>query len=228
VPPGIRLTPPAEAAAASIAVRALAGSDGPVIVLVGRLDRAKGHLDVVSAARRLVARHEGFRVLFLGADEPSQPRFGDELRVALEQAGMAGRVLLLGHRDDAQDILAGSDVVVVASQSSGRHRMGQEGFGLVAVEAMAVGTPVVAYASGAVPEVLGECGVLVPPRDVAGLAEGIDRVLTDERLRARLAECGRRRAREYSLEAAATLMTAHYREVSAASTAACRAGRSAL
>jgi glycosyltransferase involved in cell wall biosynthesis len=75
----------------------------------------------------------------------------------------------------------------------------REGFGLVLAEAMACGTPCVAYDVPAVREVLadGEAGVLVAPRAVAGLARAIDRLLDDAAERERLISAGRRQVAEY-------------------------------
>jgi glycosyltransferase involved in cell wall biosynthesis len=78
---------------------------------------------------------------------------------------------------------------------------------------MSVGTPVVAYAYGGPPEVLGDCGVLVPPGDRDALQEGLARVLEEAQLRELLAERGRRRARErFSLAAMIKATETCYRE----------------
>jgi len=89
----------------------------------------------------------------------------------------------------------------------------REGFGLVLAEALACGTPCVAYDVPAVREVLadGAAGVLVPARDVAGLATAIDRVLTDSAERERLIAAGRRRVAEcFAAERFASGMIAAY------------------
>ncbi|HYF24143.1 MAG TPA: glycosyltransferase, partial [Baekduia sp.] len=73
--------------------------------------------------------------------------------------------------------------------------------------------PVVAYANGALPEVLGDCGVTVPEGDSAALAAGINRVLGDAQLREQLTACGRARARErFQLSRVVREMAACYRE----------------
>jgi glycosyltransferase involved in cell wall biosynthesis len=131
----------------------------------------------------------------------------------VEELGLADAVVELGHRDDAVDVLAASDVVVVPSVPDDRG-FGREGFGLVALEAMAVGTPVVASADGALPEVLACCGVLVPPGDTAALARATVDLLADDRRRAALGACGQARARtSFRLDAMAEAMAASYREV---------------
>jgi glycosyltransferase involved in cell wall biosynthesis len=68
---------------------------------------------------------------------------------------------------------------------------------------MAAGTPLVATAVGGLPSLLGDDAVLVPPRDPAALAAGIDRLLGDERLRAALADAARERARPHEIGAVA-------------------------
>jgi glycosyltransferase involved in cell wall biosynthesis len=89
----------------------------------------------------------------------------------------------------------------------------REGFGLVLAEALACGTPCVAYDVPAVREVLadGEAGVLVPPRDVASLAAAIDRLLTDSAERERLVAAGRRQvAKCFAADQFASGMIAAY------------------
>lgn len=180
VPTGVRVAA-VDRAAARAAVRSLvrADADGehhPVVTLVGRFHPVKGHLDLLAAAPADAA------VLFVGDADPSTADHAARVRAAAD-----GRAVLAVGRDDALALLAGSDVAVLPS--------GPEGFGLVAVEAMAVGTPVVAYAAGALPDVVGDAGVLVPPGNVAALADALRRVLDDEALRERLVAAGHKRAR---------------------------------
>lgn len=77
-----------------------------------------------------------------------------------------------------------------------------EPFGLVALEAMACGVPVVAAAVGGLKEIVqdGESGLLVPPGDAAALARGLTTLLSDDALRRRLAAGARRRAEQFSIE----------------------------
>ena len=89
----------------------------------------------------------------------------------------------------------------------------REGFGLPALEAMAQGTPVIAAAGSATEEVVGDGGLVVPPTDVAGWAETMRTVLTDEALAERLSHAARRRAATFSWDRSAELMVAAYREV---------------
>ena len=72
-----------------------------------------------------------------------------------------------------------------------------EGFGLPAAEAMACGAPVVVTDGGALPEVVGEAGVVVPAGDAVALAAALGALLDDPARRARLSEAGLVRARRY-------------------------------
>jgi glycosyltransferase involved in cell wall biosynthesis len=109
-----------------------------------------------------------------------------ELRSRAELPGFAGRVHMLGARDDVPRLLAACDVVVHASVLA-------EPFGRVLVEAMLANRPIVATAAGGVPEVVsdGETGVLVPPGDAQALGEALDALRRDP---ARVAALSRRGA----------------------------------
>lgn len=102
-------------------------------------------------------------------------------------------------RADLVALLTGALALVLPS----RH----EGFALPAVEAMACGTPVLAARVGALPEVLGAAGLLLPPRDLAAWSGALRSVRTDPSLRRRLQEAGLQRAGDFdwSRAAAATL-----------------------
>jgi glycosyltransferase involved in cell wall biosynthesis len=98
--------------------------------------------------------------------------------------------------DDAlSTLVAQARVVVVPSRS--------EGFGYPMLEGFAAGVPVVASAAGALPEVSGGAARLVPPGDADALREAIERVATDEDLRARMIKDGKKRAQEFPVAAMA-------------------------
>jgi glycosyltransferase involved in cell wall biosynthesis len=100
-------------------------------------------------------------------------------------------VLMLGRVEDIPGLLREADLVVVPSR--------WEGFGLVAVEAMAAGVPVVASAVDGLAEVVGDAGVLVPPGCSASLADAVRRVLADSDMRDALVARGRTRATRFDL-----------------------------
>ena len=117
---------------------------------------------------------------------------------------LAGHVRHEGYVDDKRLQELYEDAVLVVLPSL------DEGFGIPALEAMTVGVPVVAAARGALPEVVGDAGLLVDPLDVAALAGTLERVLTDDQLRGRLSAAGAARARQFSWRASADALTGAY------------------
>ena len=172
------------------------------IVYAGRLVREKGVRELVAAFGALAAADAGLVIVGDGPD-----------RAALESAA---RGLASGHRIRFVGAVAHTrigaylrhaDLVVLPSWYEERGR--------VLLEAMAVGTPVVATRTGGIPATVqdGLNGLLVAPRDPRRLAAAIDRVLGDEGLAASLAAAGRAVASEHGIEALADATFAAYAEV---------------
>jgi glycosyltransferase involved in cell wall biosynthesis len=186
--------------------------DGEHVVLLGRLNRVKGALQLIEAVPFVLAQRPQARFTLIGGEDPNEPGYAAEVRAAIARRGLGDAVRLIGHHEDPLSLVAAASVAAVTSGPHGPGLRG-EGFGLVALEAMAVGTPVVAYDAGAIPEVVGECGLVVAPGDPAALAGAIVRALADEDLRARLAACGQARVRErFTLEATVEAMRRRYSE----------------
>jgi hypothetical protein len=141
--------------------------------------------------------------LAIAGDGPSQA----SLRALASRLGIAGRVHFLGARDDLEDVLAAASVVVVAPES-------EEGFASAAMEGMAASRPVIVSRTGALPTILGEAGVVVPPRDPASLGLAIRTVLSEPEQGARLGKLGRERVEEnYSADAHVELLLKTYRRI---------------
>jgi glycosyltransferase involved in cell wall biosynthesis len=190
-----------------------APADAPVITLVGRFHSVKGHHELLEVVPGLLARFPGLRVALIGGDDPNQLEYAAGVRQQIESLRLGGQVKALGHRRDIVQLIAGSDVIVVPSVRDDRG-MGRESLSLVTVEAMLLGTPVVAYDHGGVPEALGDTGYLVPPGDRWALGEAIGTVLSDPRSSDRMAERARERATElFSLSRSIDLLSCHYRAV---------------
>ena len=154
--------------------RARLGVDSPMLAFAGRITRQKA-LGVALAAVSLVES-----VSFLIAGEgPELP----ELRREASERGLDGRVRFLGplDRDGVLTLFRAADASVLSSS--------WENFPHTVVEALALGTPVIATAVGGVPELVREekNGLLVPPGDEEALAAAIRRVVSDPGLRERLA-----------------------------------------
>jgi len=178
-----------------------------VFACVARFAPQKAH-DVLL---RALAQVENKRIrLLLVGDDP----FGDGRRrteALARELGLGPRAVFTGVRRDVPALLAISDGFVLASL--------WEGLGLVFLEAMAAGLPVVATNVSAVPEVVvdGETGLLVPPGDPEALARALERLALDEELRVRLGRAGRERVRErFGLERMIEETLSVYRETGAA------------
>jgi phosphatidylinositol alpha-1,6-mannosyltransferase len=171
------------------ALRALHGlGEGPVLLSVGRLTARKGLEAFVRDVLPIVAaRHPGVRLAIIG-EEPRDALHAaggaERARVlaAADAAGMAERVVLLGRVDDARlaELLAVADLHVFPVQAIPGD---VEGFGMVALEAAAQGTPTLGYAVGGVPDAVeqGASGELVEAGDARALAEAILRWLARPR-----------------------------------------------
>lgn len=189
---------------------------------------APSHAGVVGAAApartgyvgRLLHPHKGLDVLLDAAE--ADPRlhvaiagagpYEAELRRRAATPPLAGRVTFHGHLagDELAAFYAGIDVLAVPSVAAPGWL---EQFGRVAVEAMAAGVPVVASDSGALRDVVGGAGVLVPPGDAAALASALAEVALDPARAAGLRAAGLARAAEYTWEAVAARYEAMYREL---------------
>jgi glycosyltransferase involved in cell wall biosynthesis len=183
VPPGVDLQAIRERAARGDHrnVLAAAGLDegDALVVMVARLQRFKGPVEFVRMAGLLRAAHPGARFVVIGADSPGDPGLRDELRATIHDAGLAGTTGLAGYvtADDLAATMAAADLLV--------HPATRETFGLVLVEAMALGTPVVAT-EGPGPSLIlaGGGGTLVPSNDPAALAAAVAPYLADPDRRA--------------------------------------------
>ena len=149
------------------------------IGFIGRLDPVKRVSDLVAATGRLPQMR-----LDVYGDGPDRPT----IEAAILRFGLSGRVTLHGAVTSATGPLAATDVLVLPSEA--------EGFGLVLIEAMAAGVPVVATDVDGIRDVVtsGVDGLLVPPRDPAAMAAAIERLAGDRTLRGRLVDGGLRTA----------------------------------
>lgn len=165
-------------------------AEDEVICIVGRLTPWKGHRTLLEALAILAENRPRVKLIVLGEVAFWEASYGEELEAYADELGVGERVRWTGFREDVPDILRLSDVSALPSVD--------EPFGRAIVEAMAVGKPVVATRSGGAPEVVvdGETGILVEPRDAAGLASALARLLDDRELAQRMGERGMARARE--------------------------------
>ena len=181
--------------------RQLAPAGEKIVIHISNFRPVKRVDDVVRvfarARRRVAAR------LVLVGDGPAR---GLAQKVA-EEEGVAGQVVFLGKQSSVAELLACADVLLLPSES--------EAFGLVALEAMACGVPVVATAVGGVPELVpdGVAGVLAPLGDVDAMAEGVVELLASPERWQAASETARDVAARFSSDRVVPRYEALYRRV---------------
>lgn len=180
------------------AVRAELGAKaGEVLVgTMGRLEEQKGQRFLIDAMRQIPAR-----LAIVGKGSLEAP-------LRARAAALGDRCVFAGFRADVNAVMSAFDVFALPSL--------WEGFGLVLLEAMAAARPVVAAASGAIPEIVvhGETGLVVPPGDEAALARALAELVGDPARARAMGEAGRRRLEErFPLERMIDAYVALYREL---------------
>lgn len=183
-----------------------ARSGGPRLLGVGRLARAKGWEDLIDALPLLCREYPGISLDLIG-----QGRERDALMRRAGRLGLAGRLRIFAPQEGGEPDRSGEEngntILVVPSR--------EEGFGLVLLEGMARGLPLVATRTGGIPEVARHEreALLSEPKSPEGLAEAIARLLRDPDLRRALVQAGRERVRSYPLEGMVRAYEALYREL---------------
>jgi glycosyltransferase involved in cell wall biosynthesis len=177
---------------------------GSVITMVGRMYPVKGHR-IMMRTMAIIARTCPGATLLLAGDGPER----GACEALADELGIRHQVRFLGNRNDVPELLAASDLLVMPSQP--------EGLGLAAIEAMALGKPVVAFNWGGLRDVVtdGVDGRLVQPDDQEAFADAVVGLLADNRL---LAACGERAAiasERFSLERHVEALVKCYREIAA-------------
>jgi glycosyltransferase involved in cell wall biosynthesis len=167
-------------------------ADEVLFVQAAALVPHKGQDVLLRAAARVCREIPAARFLLLGEGPLRR-----ELERTVADLGLAGRVLLPGHRDDVLEYVAAADVFVFSSV--------EEGLGTSLLDAMAVGVPTVAARAGGVPDLYGSPAApeLVPPGDDAALAAALLALLRDPEEAARRVARGRERVKEFTASAMA-------------------------
>jgi glycosyltransferase involved in cell wall biosynthesis len=169
----------------------VASPNAQTIVAVGRLVQLKGY-DLLIRALADLRKTRDVRLVLVGDGEHR-----GELERLVSELSLTSAVTFAGWQDNPWSILGRADALALTSRT--------EAFPCVLTEAMALGVPVLATnCSGGVEESLlgGEAGKLVPPGDVGSIASGLEQLLSDEALRAKYIDAGRRRAESFDLATA--------------------------
>lgn len=153
------------------------GDDGPRVVMVARLQRFKGPFDFLVAAKEIHASLPDTRFLLVGPDSPIEPGLRGELRREIAESGLSGFVGLAGRlsRTDLAATVRGATLLL--------HPAHREPFGLAVVEALLLGTPVIAYDAPGPRWILqAGGGALVPRGDTRALSMAVVHALDDSGL----------------------------------------------
>lgn len=161
----------------------------PYILFVGTIEPRKNLLTLIRAFATLTTSLPHQLVLAGARGWYCEPVFAE-----IERLGLEGRVICTEYvpADDLPALMSGADLFVYPSLA--------EGFGLPPLEAMACGAPVLCSDAPALPEVVGDAAITVPPTDVAAWAEALQRILKDQDLREAMRLKGLERAQQFSWE----------------------------
>ena len=165
---------------------------GALIGIVGRLQRWKGMHVLIDALPAVRARHPDAHAVIVGGVHEPEPDYPAALRAQVCRLQLDDAVTFAGYQADVPRWMQAMDIIVHASD--------REPFGIVVIEAMALGKPVVAGAAGGPAEVItpGVDGLLAPFGDAPALAQVLLRYLEDPALAARCAQGAALRARDFS------------------------------
>jgi glycosyltransferase involved in cell wall biosynthesis len=166
------------------------GDDTAVILQVSRLEPWKGHLIHLRALSQLPAAQKWVCWIAGGPQTPQEEEYFLQLQETARQFGIGDRVKFLGQRTDVPKLLAASDIFCQPNQ-------GPEPFGLVFVEALWAGRPVISSALGGAHEIVdASCGLLVTPGNPDSLTRSLLQLIESPELRHRLGGAGPVRARQ--------------------------------
>jgi glycosyltransferase involved in cell wall biosynthesis len=176
------------------------GVTSPYVLYHGNKRPHKNVVGLVRAFAQVHERMPDLRLVITGREVAGDRECDHtDIRSEAEHLGITSSIVFAGYVEDADlpSLYSAAEVTAVPSLI--------EGFGLPALESMACGTPVVASRAGALPEVVGDAGLLVDPGQTEALAEAIIRVVGDPEQRRRLSEVAVRRAAEFSWSKAARI-----------------------
>jgi glycosyltransferase involved in cell wall biosynthesis len=174
-----------------------------VLLSVGNPKPHKDWLGLIEAFARLGSEAQDYQLVLVGSRDPRYPKI-DQL---IKKLHLEDRVVITGFvkESDMPLLYNSADVFIFPSL--------YEGFGLPVLEAMACGTPVLCSNFSSLPEVAGDATLMFDPNDKNSLIEGIENLLSDEKLKKDLSEKGLKRAKLFSWEKTAQQTLEVYREI---------------
>jgi glycosyltransferase involved in cell wall biosynthesis len=190
--------------------------NSPIVTMIGRFQHVKGHDTFISMASHVMERLPRAHFIIAGANAqtPADVSYQRKIMRRVQNSHrLSTHTHFLGHRDNIEVVIAASDVIVCPSHF--------ESFGVLNIEAMASGKPVVSTNLGGPTEVVvdGVTGFLVPPKDPKALADRVIELLYSESTRRSFGAAGRMRAQQvFSAGATAEIVLAHLDELLLAKT----------
>lgn len=171
------------------------------IGIVSRIENGKGQDILIDAVYILKKRVKNVKALIVGEGDDSK------LKARIEKLDLNNNIELLGFQKDLKKYFSKMDVFVFPTYWP------LEGFGLVLLEAMKAGIPIVTTNFGPVPEIVNDVAILVKPKDEKSLAEAIHNVLTDRKLAHDMVLKGSRRIKQFDIRKIADLYLNNFLEV---------------
>jgi glycosyltransferase involved in cell wall biosynthesis len=164
-----------------------------LVGLVARLEKWKGVHTFLESALALALERDDVDFVIVGGEHPHDRAYATALQETINNSTVGSRVKLVGHQTNVADWMCACDIVVHAS-------IEPEPFGIVILEALALGRPLIASRSGGPLEILtqGVDAILVEPGNVAALAGAIRELLDNDDVRLRLSKAGPTTAMQFT------------------------------
>jgi glycosyltransferase involved in cell wall biosynthesis len=161
-----------------------------LIGLIGRFNRLKGHKLLIEAFETIQLDCPNSKLCFIGSPPEGQEYFLDDIIEHIKKKNLSSKIDILPFQEDIFSIIDALDIIVVPSTEP-------ESFGIIAVESMLSKTVVVASKLGGLEDVLdhNETGILFEPNNKTALAQGILRVMKDEKFKEQLEKKAYRKAK---------------------------------
>ncbi|BAY64656.1 group 1 glycosyl transferase [Calothrix brevissima NIES-22] len=167
---------------------------GPLIGIVGRLQRWKGMHTLIAAMPQILQRYPDAHCVVVGGKHDLEPEYEDFLKTQIADLDLSDRVSMVGLQRNIPEWMQAMDIVVHASD--------KEPFGIVVIEAMALGKPVIAGNAGGPTEIITDSvnGLLTPYNDVDALAIAVLRYLENPEFAQNMGIAARQRALDFSTQ----------------------------
>lgn len=164
--------------------------ENKVVGIVGRLDPWKGQLELIKAYHQVYKSDENLRLLIVGSETPGEEGYKNELLKYVKDNHLESVVKFIPFQPNVNEWMSSMDIFVMPSY--------EEAFGIVLVEAMATGLPVISTKAGGVPDILKNesLGLMVEPRSSEAIATALSKLLKDQDATRSMANAGKKYATE--------------------------------